>query len=162
MKSIYLLSISLSFFFSSCINYDVHPILSKGTTFHIRNQTSDSFHKSRIFYTATKFNAGDIRKTDSIRIDEYYFFSFYTGRTLGTYKNGSLLDILEKEIKNIEIGENDYFLFEIDNIEYKSNAYYDLLNDFLPGGYLRYNYYQMYYTLKTINKVEYNRLASIK
>ncbi|EMY69846.1 hypothetical protein [Leptospira vanthielii] len=162
MKPFHYLSIFILFSLINCINYDLHPNLLKGTTFHIKDQPTDSFNKSRIFYTATKFNGGEIKKVEKVRIDEYYFLSFYTGRTFGTYKNGSLVDILEKEIQNVEIEENEYFLFEINNIEYKSNAYYDLLNDFLPGGFIRYNNYQMYYTLKIISKKEFIQIASIK
>lgn len=161
MRIIYLF-LTISILFVNCINYDLHPELSKGTSFHIRNPIHESFKNSRVFYTATKFNGGSIQKENKIKIDEYYFLSFYTGRALGTFKNGSLIDILEKEIENIEIKSDEYFLFEIENIKYESNAYYDLLNDFIPGGFFRYNYYVLYYKLKIITKVEFYKIASIK
>lgn len=162
MKILYFLFTILLIPNLNCINYDLHPELSKGTSFYIRNPIPDSFKNSRVFYSATKFNGGIVQKSDKIRIDEYYFLSFYTGRAIGTFKNGSLVDLLEKEIKNIQIREDEYFLFEINNIKYESNAYYDLLNDFIPGGFIRYNYYQLYYTLKILTKEQFNNLASNK
>lgn len=162
MKSIYCFLFATSLLLYNCINYDLHPELSKGSSFHIREPIKDSYNYSKVFYTATKFDGGSLIKTGKVRIDEYYFLSFYTGRTFGTYKNGSLVDILEKQIQNIEFKNDDYFLFEVNNIQYESNAYYDLLNDFIPGGFIRYNYYQLYYTLKIINKEEFRRIAAIR
>lgn len=145
-------SLSYIFFLFSlfnCVSYDLHPVLMKGTTFYQPLEECECKGKiGRIVISAKMSKDGDIIKERAVFVSEYFFLSFYFGRLLGTYDNGNIEQILKEDIQNIPLNDDESLHIEIGNISYKSNNLFDLLNEFVPGGFFRYYRYHLNFVIK--------------
>lgn len=143
-----------------CVSYDFKPVLLKGTTFHADNQNCDcsSKYASRLIITHAEIRSGTFLKQVKTYVPEYIFLAFYAGRLLGTYNNGDIENLVSKELENLEMKETDFILVEVSEIEFKSNNLFDFLNDFLPGGFFRYQRFSLTYNLKILSKEDVDRL----